>query len=76
MNVFGMHIPELSLKDICEELTDLKRDLSVIEDYEKGIITLSELMRETSFLPADKSSIIDAIDKLKEEKLNRNSINN
>lgn len=68
----GMKLAELSMRDICEELTDLKRDLAVIEDYEKGIITLGECMIETSFLPEAKGSIVEAIQLLREEKQNRN----
>lgn len=70
--VLGMNLEELSLKDICEELTDLKRDLSAIEDFDKGHLTYSELMAESSFLPSQKQMIIDGIAKLKKEKINRN----
>ena len=73
IKVLGMNLAELSMRDICEELTDLKRDLAVIEDYEKGVISLGELARETMFMPEAKNNIITAISKLKAEKLKRNS---
>lgn len=73
IRVLGMNLAELSMRDICEELTDLKRDLAVIEDYENGIITLGELTRETMFMPEAKNNIVVAITKLKAEKLKRNS---
>jgi len=72
IKILGMNLKELSLKDICEELTDLKRDLSAIEDFEKGYLSYSELMTETSFSPSQKQIIIDGITKLKQEKINRN----
>lgn len=74
--VLGMNVSKLSLRDICEELTDLKRDLSAIEDFEKGHLTYSELMAETSFLPSQKQMIIDGIAQLKQEKINRNEKTN
>lgn len=66
--VLGMNLAELSLRDICEEITDCKRDLAVIEDYEKGMLTYGELTRETMFHPSDKQFLIDAILKLREAK--------
>lgn len=71
--VLGMNLAELSMRDICEEITDLKRDLSAIEDFEKGYLTYGELTRETSFQPNQKQSIIDGIAALKMEKQNRNT---
>lgn len=73
ITVLGMNLSKLSLRDICEELADLKRDLAGIEDYEQGNITLGELTRETMFMPEAKNNIITAIAKLKVEKLKRNS---
>lgn len=69
--VLGMNLSELSLRDICEEITDCKRDLAVIEDYEKGYLTYAELTRETMFHPSAKQSLADAIVKLKEVKLEK-----
>jgi hypothetical protein len=66
--VLGMNLAELSLRDICEEITDCKRDVAVIEDYEKGFLTYGELTRETMFHPSAKQSLLDAILKLKEVK--------
>ena len=71
IKVLGMDLSELSLRDICEELSDLKRDLRVIDDYEKGHISLGELTRETMFMPKAKNNIIVAISKLKTEKTKR-----
>lgn len=70
--VLGMSLTDLSLRDICEEITDLKRDLAAIEDFEKGIITHSELVLATSFKPSQKQLIIDTIDSLRAEKQKRN----
>lgn len=72
-SVLGMNISELSLRDICEEITDINRDLSVIEDYEKGFISYGEMTRETSFLPKDKQRLLDAIISLRAEKAKRNN---
>jgi hypothetical protein len=69
--ILGMSVKDLSLKDITEELTDCKRDLKVIEDYEQGKITYSELRCETMFEPSDKEGIILAIEELTEEKKRR-----
>ena len=66
-----MDLSELSLRDICEEISDLKRDLAVIDDYEKEYISLGELTREIMFMPEAKNNIIVAISKLKTEKTKR-----
>lgn len=68
-----MSLTELSLRDICEEITDLKRDLAAIEDFEKGAITHSELVLATSFKPSQKQLIIDTIDSFRAEKQKRNT---
>jgi hypothetical protein len=73
IKILGMNLAELSMRDICEEITDLKKDLAVIEDYEQGIISFGELTRETMFAPEAKNNIIVAINKLKQEKLKRNN---
>jgi hypothetical protein len=70
--VLGMNLDDLSLKDIREELTDIKRDLGAIEDYESGLISGSVLMHETMFKPSDKQKLIDAEKKLREEIRRRN----
>jgi hypothetical protein len=72
-SVLGMYLPELSTKDICEEITDLKHDLAVIEEFEKKDIPYSELVFATNFRPIDKPKIIEGIQKLTEEKLKRNN---
>lgn len=71
IKVLGMDLSELSLRDICEEISDLKRDLAVIDDYEKEYISLGELTREIMFMPEAKNNIIVAISKLKTEKTKR-----
>lgn len=69
--VLGMHLSDLSLQDICEEITDLRMDLATIEDFEKGYIGYSEMRQETMFLPSQKLTIIEGIDTLKKEKQRR-----
>lgn len=72
--VLGMILTDLSLRDICEEIADLRRDLLCIEEYEVGNLSLGEMMRETSFMPAQKQSIIEAIAQLREEKKRRQAV--
>jgi chromosome segregation ATPase len=72
--VLGTRLQELSVRDICEEITDINRDLAVIEDYEKGYISFGELTRETMFLPDDKQRLEEAVKILREEKANRNNL--
>jgi hypothetical protein len=69
--VLGMNLSELSIKDIKEEIIDLKKDLIAIQDYEDGLIGYAEFRRRTMFNPCQKEMIIDAIEKLREEKVKR-----
>lgn len=69
--ILGMNLSELSMRDISEELTDLKRDLAVLEDYEKGNISYSEMANDTMMKPTDKTKIQSAMSALYEEKYKR-----
>jgi hypothetical protein len=72
LSVLGMKLSDLSVKDICEELTDLKKDLRAIEEYERGEIRTSELTRRTTFWITEKPRIEEAIRVLTAEKIKRN----
>lgn len=74
LETLGLILHDLSTRDICEELTDIRRDISAIEDYEKGLINYSEMREYTSFEPKDKPRLINAFKTLKEEKLKRNGM--
>jgi hypothetical protein len=72
LTVLGMKISELSTRDICEELMDLRRDLRAIEEYERGDIRVAELTRRTTFWITEKPKIEEAIRVLTAEKIRRN----
>ena len=72
LSVLGMRLSDLTLKDILEELTDLKKDLRAIQEYERGEIRTSELTRRTTFWITEKPKIEEAIRVLTEEKIKRN----
>jgi hypothetical protein len=70
--VLGMRLSDLSLKDICEELTDIRKDLTAINDFNEGGINFGELSQRTNFLPSDKHRLEWAQSILQEEKIKRN----
>lgn len=70
--VLGMNLSELSLRDICQEITDVKKDISAIQSFEAGKIGFSEMSSITSFRPDQKAMLFDAFKKLSAEKSKRN----
>lgn len=72
--VLGMNLDELSLRDICEEITDIKKDLRYICEYENGTITYAELVRECMVEPEEKTALVQGLKILQEEKERRNNI--
>jgi hypothetical protein len=72
LSVLGMRLSDLTLQDISEELTDLKKDLRAIEEYERGDIRTSELTRRTTFWITEKPKIEEAIRVLTQERIKRN----
>jgi hypothetical protein len=73
--VLGMDVAELSIKDICEELTDLRHDLIAIDDFERGDILHSEFTARTMAKVSDKGNIMEAIRVLEMQKKIRCEVN-
>ncbi len=73
--VLGLRIKDLSLRDISEEITDIKRDIAAINDFNKNRINLGELSQLTTFMPSDLPKLKYAIQVLAKEKVRRNVIN-
>lgn len=66
--VLGLKATDLSLQDICEEITDVKRDIAAIEQFNEGKMTAHELTRITMFKPVDLPSLKQGLQVLKEWK--------
>lgn len=63
--ILGLRAGDMSFSDICEEIKDVRNDIAVVEDYEAGRISRSELERDTTFQTTDLTLLREGLEVLR-----------